>query len=326
MLRTAICDLLGIEYPIFCAPMGFVTGAELAAAVSAAGGFGILQAGLRPPEALRDEIRRTRALTGKPFGVNFIQHFPHDDGVDVCLEEHVAAISFFWGDPRRFVQRAHTAGVRVIDQVGSVEDARRDADAGVDIVIAQGFEAGGHVAGTVSTLALVPRVVDAIAPVPVAAAGGIADARGVAAALALGAQGVVLGTRFLASLESTAHPEYKATVVAAAERDTVYTTLFGAGWPDAPHRVLRTPFVQRADLSATEPVGFLNLGPEPIPIPPGGGIPPSVATTGDIQSMALYAGQAVGLVDDIRPAADILRQLVTGVDRILARLNGTGVR
>jgi hypothetical protein len=129
MLRTAICDLLGIEHPIFCAPMGLVTGAELAAAVSGAGGFGILQAGVRSPAALRAEIQRIRSLTDKPFGVNFIQHFPHDAGVDVCLEERVAAVSFFWGDPRPFVERAHTAGVRVIDQVGSVENARRDVRA-----------------------------------------------------------------------------------------------------------------------------------------------------------------------------------------------------
>lgn len=326
MLRTSICDLLGIEYPIFCAPMGFVTGAELAAAVSEAGGFGILQAGLRPTEALREEIRRIRSLTRKPFGVNFIQHFPHDAGVDLCLEERVAAVSFFWGDPRPFVSRAHSAGVRVIDQVGAVDDARRDADSGVDIVIAQGFEAGGHVAGAVSTLTLVPRVVDAIAPVPVAAAGGIADSRGVVAVLALGAQAAVLGTRFLASVESTAHPEYKQRVVAAGERDTLHTTLFGLGWPDAPHRVLRTPFVERGDVSGTEPVGMLNMGPQPIPVLPGAGIPPSLATTGDIGSMALYAGQSVGLVSQIRPAAEIMRELIAGAEQIATQLARMGVR
>jgi NAD(P)H-dependent flavin oxidoreductase YrpB (nitropropane dioxygenase family) len=320
MLRTSICDLLGIEYPIFCAPMGFVTGAELAAAVSEAGGFGILQAGLRPPAALRAEIQRIRSLTGNPFGVNFIQHFPHDAGVDVCLDERVAAVSFFWGDPRKFVKRAHAAGVRVINQVGSVEDAKRDADAGVDIVIAQGVEAGGHIAGTISMLALVPRVVDAIAPTPVAAAGSIADSRGIVAALALGAQAAVLGTRFLASVESDAHPEYKQRVVAAREGDAIRTTLFGRDWPDAPHRVLRTPFVERGDASGSTPVGMLHLGPEPIPLMPGAGIPPCRATSGDIASMPLYAGQGVGLVNQVQPAAEIMRELILGADRILGRM------
>ncbi len=320
MLRTPICDLLGIEYPIFCAPMGFVTGAELAAAVSQAGGFGILQAGMRKPEALRAEIVRIRSLTSKPFGVNFIQRFPHQAGVDVCLEEHVPAISFFWGDPRPFVERAHRRGVRVLDQVGSVENARRDADSGVDVVIAQGFEAGGHVAGTVSTLTLVPRIVDAIAPVPVAAAGGIADARGIVAALALGAQAAVLGTLFLAAVESAAHPEYKQRIVDAHEGDTVHTTLFGRDWPDAPHRVLRTPFVQRGDVSGSQAVGSINLGSDQFPILPGASIPPTSTTTGDIGSMALYAGQGAGLVHRIQPAAEIMRDLVRGAERILARL------
>ena len=320
MLRTGICDLLGIEHPIFCAPMGFVTGAELAAAVSEAGGFGILQAGLRPPDGLRAEIQRIRRMTRKPFGVNFIQHFPHEAGVDVCLEERVAAVSFFWGDPRPIVERAHAAGVRVIDQVGSVEDARRDADAGVDIVIAQGVEAGGHIAGTISTLALVPRVVDAIAPTPVAAAGAISDSRGIVAVLALGAQAAVLGTRFLASAESDAHPEYKQRVVAARESDTIRTTLFGRDWPDAPHRVLRTPFVERGDATGSTPVGMLHLGPDPIPILPGAAVPPSRATSGDIASMALYAGQGAGLVNQVEPVAEIMRNLVAGAERIIARM------
>ncbi|HYL34344.1 MAG TPA: nitronate monooxygenase [Bryobacteraceae bacterium] len=320
MLRTAICDLLDIEHPIFCAPMGFVTGAELAAAVSEAGGFGILQAGLRTPDALRAEIQRIRGATRKPFGVNFIQHFPHQAGVDVCLEERVAAVSFFWGDPRPFVERAHAAGVRVIDQVGSVADARRDADAGVDIVIAQGVEGGGHIAGMISTLALVPRVVDAIAPRPVAAAGAISDSRGIVAVLALGAQAAVLGTRFLASAESDAHPEYKQRIVAARESDTIRTTLFGRDWPDAPHRVLRTPFVERGDVSGSTPVGMLHLGPGPIPILPGAPVPPSRATSGDIASMPLYAGQGAGLVNQVEPVAEIMRKLVAGAEQIVARM------
>ena len=199
-MKTNLCHVLGIEHPIIAAPMGpDLTGPELVAAVSNAGGLGILQAQFCSPPVFRQEIRRVRALTARPFGVNLLLHFPVEDQVAICLEERVPILSLFWGDPTPYVGRAHAAGVKVFHQVGSVADARRAAAAGVDVIIAQGVEAGGHVAGEVSTLALVPRVVDAVAPRPVAAAGGIADARGVVAVLALGAQAAVLGTRFLAS-------------------------------------------------------------------------------------------------------------------------------
>src|SRR3974390_2618174 len=215
-MKTNLCHMLGIEYPIIAAPMGpDLTGPDLVAAVSNAGGLGLLQAQLCPPPLFRKEIRRVRALTDRPFGVNLILHFPAEDHVAVCLEERVPVLSFFWGDPTPYVERAHAAGVTVFHQVGSVAEAERAAAAGVDVIIAQGVEAGGHIAGEVSTLALVPLVVDAVAPRPVAAAGGIADARGVVAVLALGAQAAVLGTRFLASAESRAHPRYKQMVLEA---------------------------------------------------------------------------------------------------------------
>jgi nitronate monooxygenase len=167
VLRTRLCDLLGIDVPIVCAPMGpSITGPELAAAVSNAGGLGVISFGADPPDLLRQQIRRLRDLTDKPFGVNFILHFPVEAQVAVCLEERVPVLSFFWGDPTPYVDRAHAAGAKVVDQVGSVEAAQRSARAGVDAIIAQGVEAGGHIAGTVTTLALVPRVVDAVAPCP----------------------------------------------------------------------------------------------------------------------------------------------------------------
>jgi len=217
-MRTGFCNLLGIEHPIVAAPMGpDLTGPEFVAAVSNAGGLGILQAQFCTPPVFRQEIRRVRALTARPFGVNLLLHFPVEDQVAICLEERVPVLSLFWGDPTPYVGHAHAAGVKVFHQVGSVADARRAAAAGVDVIIAQGVEAGGHVAGEVSTLALVPRVVDAVAPRPVVAAGGIADARGVVAVLALGAQAAMLGTRFLASAESRAHPHYKQRLLEADE-------------------------------------------------------------------------------------------------------------
>jgi NAD(P)H-dependent flavin oxidoreductase YrpB (nitropropane dioxygenase family) len=332
-MKTELCHLLGIEHPIIAAPMGpDLTGPELVAAVSNAGGLGILQAQLCPPPLFRQAIRRVRELTGKPFGVNLILHFPAEDHVAVCLEERVPILSFFWGDPTAYVGRAHAAGVKVFLQVGSVADARRAAAAGVDVVIAQGVEAGGHVAGEVSTLALVPRVVDAVAPRPVAAAGGIGDARGVVAVLALGAQAAVLGTRFLASTESCAHPHYKEKLLAATEADTIRTILFGHDWPNAPHRALRTAFVERwhgkeaceQEAGPDPPViGQTLVGGQTISLQRFASLPPNREASGEIDSMSLLAGQSVGLVRDVKPAGQIVRELVEEAGRIVSdRLAG----
>jgi nitronate monooxygenase len=182
-VKTQLCELLGIEYPIIAAPMGpDLTGPELVAAVSNAGGLGILQAQLAPPPLFRREIQRIRELTDKPFGVNLILHFPVDEQVAIGVTERVPVVSFFWGDPTPYVDRVHDGGGKVFHQVGSVADAQGAAKANVDVIIAQGVEAGGHVAGEVSTLAL-------------------------------GAQAAVMGTRFLASIESRAHPEYKRSLL-----------------------------------------------------------------------------------------------------------------
>jgi nitronate monooxygenase len=334
MLHTPLCDLLGIEAPIITAPMGpAITGPELAAAVSNAGGLGIISFGGNTPPLLRQEIHRLRGLTGKPFGVNLLLQFPIEEHVKVCVEERVPVLSFFWGDPSPYVEQAHAAGLKVLDQVGSVEAARRSARAGVDVIIAQGVEAGGHIAGQVATTVLVPRVVDAVAPTPVVAAGGIADARGLVAALALGAEGVVLGTRLLATHEAAAHPVYKQKVLEATEEDTVRTTLFGHGWPNAPHRALRTAFVdewleQEARGSEQRPdepvIGETVFCGQRVPVLRFMGFPPSTDATGDIESMGLLAGQSVGLVREIKPAAAVVREMVEGARQIIEhRLKGT---
>lgn len=308
-----------------------ITSPELAAAVSNAGGLGLISFGGYPPEPLRALIRRVRELTSRPFGVNMILEFPVDASVDVCLEEQVPVLSFFWGDPSRFVERAHRAGAKVIDQVGSVDAARRSVDAGVDVVIAQGVEAGGHIAGNVSTMALVPRVVDAVAPTPVIAAGGIADARGFVAALALGAQGVVLGTRFLATPEANAHAIYKKKVLQATEEDTVRTTMFGYGWANAPHRTLRTDFVNEwlsnegrgSEQRTDEPViGETSFGGQRLTMRRFMGFPPGADATGEIESMPLLAGQSAGLVNEIKAAGEIVGELVEGARRIIEGLGG----
>jgi NAD(P)H-dependent flavin oxidoreductase YrpB (nitropropane dioxygenase family) len=328
-MKTSLCHLLGIQYPIIAAPMGpDLTGPELVAAVSNAGGLGILQAQLCPPPLFRQEIRRIRALTERPFGVNLILHFPVEDHVDVCLDERVPVLSFFWGDPTPYVERAHAAGVKVFHQVGSVAEAEKGAAAGIDVIVAQGVEAGGHIAGEVSTLALIPRVVDAIAPRPVVAAGGIADGRGVVAVLALGAQAAMLGTRFLASAESRAHPGYKQRLLEADEGSTVRTILFGHGWPNAPHRTLRTAFVEqwlgqeaRGQESRLDepPVGQTLIGGQAMPVLRFVSMPPNGEASGDIDSMALLAGQSVGLVREIKPAGQIVHELVDEARQIIVR-------
>ena len=198
------------------------------------------------------------------------------------------------------------------------------------MIIAQGSEAGGHVAGQISTMVLLPRIVDAVGPALVLAAGGIADARGLAAALCLGADGVVMGTRFLATPKANARPVYKARLVAASEADTVFTTLFGYGWPNAPHRTLKTGFVsewidverETPDSRANEAIiGRTVIGGAEIPVQRFASMPPNILATGDIDAMSLLAGQSVGLVDEIRPAAEILRETINGAERLIRELS-----
>ncbi|WP_028349239.1 NAD(P)H-dependent flavin oxidoreductase [Bradyrhizobium murdochi] len=334
MLRTPLCQVLGIEAPILAAPMGFITGPELAAAISNSGGLGIISFSGSPPPVLRKEIRRLRSLTSRPFGVGVLLSGPHlsfpvQAVVEVCLEERVPVLETFWGDPTPYVSQAHAAGVKVIDQVGSVADAKRAVRAGVDAIVAQGVEAGGHVAGEVTTMALVPRVVDAVAPLPVVAAGGIGDARGLVAALALGAQGVMIGTRLIATPEAYAHPVYKQKILDATEDQTVRTTLFGYGWPNAPHRTLRTPFVERwlpeetrgSEQRSDEPrIGETKIGGQPVPLLRFMGFPPTPDASGDLESMDFLAGQSVGLVQAMKPAADVVHELIEAACRLIAQL------
>ena len=221
-MNTAVCERLEIEVPIVQAPMAGAVGPRLAAAVSNAGGLGTLALWRMDDENLRRQVRETRSLTSKPFAVNLNMELPQEERLEACLEEGVPVISFFWRDPSPLVSRAKAGGAVVMHTVGNAKDARLAVDCGVDIIVAQGWEAGGHVRGTVATMPLIPAVVDAVGEMPVIAAGGIADGRGLAAALTLGASGVWIGTRFLASEEVAIHPEYQQRLLAATENDTTY--------------------------------------------------------------------------------------------------------
>jgi nitronate monooxygenase len=260
--------------------------------------------------------------------------FPQEERLDACLQERVPIISFFWREPSALVARAKTGGAVVLHTVGTAEDARRAAECGVDIVVAQGWEAGGHVRGKVATMALVPAVVDAVGPVPVIAAGGIADGRGLAAALALGASGVWIGTRFLASNEVAIHPHYRERIYRATEDDTVYLEeLFDIGWPKAPHRVLRNSTVAAWE-AAGRPASGQRPGEGEVvatsksrgPIVRYRSYTPAADAEGDIDALSLWAGQSVALVHKTQPAAEIVREIFSEAQAVLLLLTSQGLR
>ncbi len=326
---TSFCRLVGIELPIVQAPVGGVSTPALAAAVSGAGGLGTLSITWREPDALRALLRETRERTDKPFAVNLVLAWDPEERLAIALEEGVRVVSFFWGDSAPWVQQVHAAGGIVLHTVASAEEARRAAAAGVDAVVAQGWEAGGHVWGEVATMALVPRVVDAVAPLPVVAAGGIADGRGLAAVLALGAGAGWMGTRFLLAEEAATHPLYRERLLAATETDTVYSTLFDVGWPDAPLRALRNS-TWEAWRAAGEPAPGSRPGEgEPVatgedgrPIARYSNDAPVAGASGDIAVMALYAGQGVGLAGRVQPAAEIVREVAADAAAVISEVNG----
>lgn len=327
-MRTALCDLLGIKVPIVLAPMGGAVGPALSAAVSNAGALGMLPLWRADVATLKKVIGDTRVLTPAPFGINLNLEFPQEERLEAAIDEGVRVVSFFWKDAGTLVRRAKSRGAIVLQTVASADDAKRAVDAGADAVVAQGWEAGGHVRGTVASLPLIPAVVDVVSPTPVVAAGGIADGRGLAAALALGAAGAWIGTRFLASHEASIHPRYRELVLGAKEDETVYAKdLFDRGWANAPHRVLRNKTTV-----AWEQAGYPAFGQRPGegqivansksvgPIERYRSMTPSVDVEGDIDAMALWAGQSVGLVSKAQPAAEIIREIGEQARSILTQL------
>ena len=317
VVRTPVCELLGIERPIVQAPMSAVP--QLAAAVSNAGALGMLALTWSTPAG--DVVRETAALTDRPFGGNLILNSDQHRRLDEALEAGLRIVSLFWGDPAGYVEQIHDANGVVLHTVGSAEEARRAAADGVDVVVAQGWEAGGHVRSQVATLPLVPAVVDAVAPVPVIAAGGIGDARGVAAVLALGAQAAWLGTRFLLAQEMPTHEEYRRRLMDAAETDSQwYANLYEVGWPDAPHRAIRNSTAEAVEAAGRPPPGSrpgegdviarFASGESILRYEPAA---PLAGTTGDIEALSLWAGQSVALAKQPQRAAEIVAELVSGL-------------
>jgi nitronate monooxygenase/enoyl-[acyl-carrier protein] reductase II len=316
MLRTPLCDLLDIEYPIIQAGMGEFTSAELVAAVANAGGLGSLGCAYRTIDDITNQLAATRELTSRPFAVNHLLLTLDEEAFSLTLKFRPPVISLAGGDPGEYVKRAHDAGILVVHQVHTVQQAVQAAEREVDVIIAQGSEAGGH-GGTVSAMILIPQVVDAVSPIPVVASGGIADGRGLAAALILGAAGVNIGTRFLASVEAPVSQDWKQMILEAASEEAVKFEAWHdimpplrSGGYETSLRAIRTPFIdhwqqhrnearQEAERLRGEVLEAMQLG--------------------KLYELVPGAGQSAGLVSDILPAGEIVRQIVADAELALGQ-------
>jgi enoyl-[acyl-carrier protein] reductase II len=304
-IRTRLTELLGIEHPIIQGGMAWTATWELAAAVSNAGGFGVIGAGHMPTDVLRDQIRGAKAATDRPFGVNLMLLTPHiDDLVQMVLEEGVAAVTTGAGNPGKYMDALKSRGIKVLPIAPSTALAKRLESIGADAIIGEGMEAGGHI-GDLTTMTLVPQLVDAV-DVPVIAAGGIADGRGMAAAFALGAEGVQLGTRFMCAEECTIHPAVKERVLKARDRDTVVTG-YSTGHPV---RVLKNK-LSRA-------IEALDRDNQPEEIEAlGAGKLALCMREGDVEMGSVMAGQCASMIDRVMPAAEIVQKLMAEAESVM---------
>ena len=306
------------ELPVMQAPVGPATTPELVAAVSGVGGLGTLAASWTKETELRRQWREIRAAVGGRFCVNLVLAFDQHRRLEVVLDEGVEFVSFSWGIDPELIRRARDAGVTVLAQVGDVDPAIRAADAGANLVIAQGVEAGGHVQG-VKPLAALLGEIRPVLKLPIIAAGGIADGASAQAALAAGADGVACGTAFLAAHEANVHPTYLNRLLHSVGSDTVLTTAFDIGWPDAPHRVIRNDTFVGWDAAGRPPPGTrpgendVVGSRDDAVIVRYSDAQPTKQTTGDIEAMALYAGLSVGAVREPAPAAKITRAIGRGL-------------
>jgi enoyl-[acyl-carrier protein] reductase II len=309
MIKSPICDMLGIKYPIFQGGMAWASNYELAAAVSNAGGLGIIGAGQMPPELLVQEIRKAKEKTDKPFGVNLILYLTYiEELVDAVIREGVQVVTTGAGNAGPYIKRFHDAGIKVIPVIPSCALAKRVEKAGADAVIAEGTESGGHI-GEITTMAIVPQVVDTVG-IPVIAAGGIADYRGFAAALCLGASGIQMGTRFLATKECHVHQNWKDMVVKASDRDTVVT-----GRPTGhPVRVLKNRLAKM----------FLELEEKCAPVAEyeklGTGKLKAASVDGDVEMGSLMSGQIAGLIKEEKTVKEVIDEIVSQTEDFIKNM------
>jgi NAD(P)H-dependent flavin oxidoreductase YrpB (nitropropane dioxygenase family) len=315
MIHTRICDLLGVRHPIILGGMGTATTAPLVAAVSNAGGFGTLGTSAFNAATLESEIASIHERTEKPFGINHLLFQIQEDMYSVTLRAQPTVAAFAWArkdqNLRDYFTRAHDAGCKVMYMAGEVAEAVRAAESGADVLVAQGTEAGGHVVWMAS-LPLVPMMVKAVAPLPVLSAGGIADGRGLAAALALGADGVLLGTRFMATPEAPIHANFKQAIVKSDGHDTVLTEIPDlAGqrvWPGAMSRAQRNQFIER--WSGREWALRQNAGDV-------GKQVAAARAAGDIDNASLSFGQDAGLIDSIKSVKEVVQEIIAEAEGII---------
>jgi enoyl-[acyl-carrier protein] reductase II len=309
MIETRITKMLGIKYPIIQGGMAWVSSANLIAAVSNAGGLGIFGSGSLEPELVRQEIQKIKSLTDKPFGVNIMLMMPTAPGVvDVCIDEKVPMVTTGAGNPGPLVKRFKEAGIKVVPVVSSVALAKRLERSGVDAVIAEGHESGGHV-GEITSMVLIPQIADAI-KIPVIAAGGIADGRGIAAAFALGAEAVQMGTRFILAKECHAHENYKKAVLKARDRDTVMTGL-KTGHPVRVIRNRLTKEYLEKEFSGASVDELEEMGKGRLKLS---------AIDGDTSDGSVMAGQVSGLLKKEQSAAEIILELESDYQQTFERL------
>ena len=307
MQNNRICELFGIKYPILQGGMAWVATSELAAAVSNAGGLGIIGAGQMPSDILRSEIKKAKTLTQKPFGVNIMLRSPFvKEVMQVVMEEKVKVITTGAGNPVEYVPALKEIGIKVVPVVASVALAARLVRSGADALIAEGNESGGHI-GTVNTMCLVPQVVGAV-NVPVIAAGGVSDARGAAAVFCLGAEGVQMGTRFVATHECKAHDNYKNAIIKAKDRTSVVTGL-STGHPV---RVLENMLTKKFEEMEKNGASVAELDEF------GVGKLKAAVRDGDIRFGSVMAGQSAGMVKDIKKVEEVIQGIVTGLPQVFA--------
>lgn len=313
MIRTEICDILGIEHPVILAGMGGVSFSALTAAVSKAGGMGVIGAAAMEPDFLREEIKTIKSITDKPFGVDLLMPLPDmlEAQMEVIYDEKAPVFVSGLGVPAEIIEEGHKRGMKMLCMIGKVGHALRAKEAGADVIVAQGTEAGGHT-GKIGTLALVPQVVDATG-LPVLAAGGIGDGRGLAAALALGACGVVMGTRFIATPEARSSETYRHSMIEARDEDTCVTRCYTGktlraicndyvlDWETRPEDLSKFPEQILVSMNA----GVLNFV--------------SDGELHDATRQCMPAGQVTGMIDKIKPAADIVKETVEQAEQILKR-------
>jgi len=312
MFRTALTETLGIEYPIIQAGMGGVAMAELTAAVSNAGGLGVIGGAMLTADGLREEIRKVKDMTDKPFGVDLLLAAGMPglaEQIEAVYKEGVPVFASGLGNPGPYAAEMHRRGMKVLAVVGNVRNARRCAEGGADIIVAQGHEGGGHT-GRIATLALVPQVVDAIKPLPVAAAGGIADGRGLVAALALGACGIWVGTRFVATHEAFGHLNYKNKIVEGNEEGTVVSKAFTG----KPCRVIRNKYAD--DWLGRED----EIKPFPFQLMVDGYKLDAAIGRGDTEIGLMPAGQISGLIHGLDTAEGVVRAFIAEADEVLAQM------